>query len=346
MWLYLSVRKVITMLPEVNTKEQVKKNQIEEVDIEPQTVSRKGCLVRENKGIFRLFVLLGLFAIRRVKGQYMVSKMRFILFYLSWISYPLGGLFLAGISMYWITPSKVIFMHDTIAVLALAVMPALQAYSLKFMTKSLPEILQNISKLSMMEVGFETPLKLCLKTGRRNITPSTKPLLPERLFNWLPRAMVVFSIAVFLAVSSTEYLMGVDFQSLDREIPTLVVLSVCLTFPFVSTLIVVVFIIWLTLAYKALSRHCREGMFVCKVDQVLAVSNYVDRLQKIFALLDDGFFRYIISINVTSITIGASMCMANLMQDGQIVYLGPLSLEVFTLALVCETGERLAAQVS
>ncbi|KAK8403758.1 hypothetical protein O3P69_000100 [Scylla paramamosain] len=184
-----------------------------------------------------------------------------------------------------------------------------------------------------------------MKSSKVTINPGTEPLHPERLFNWLPRAMVVFSIFIFFTVSSTEYLMGVDFERMDKEVPTLVVLLVCLTFPFVSTLFVVVLTRWLEIVYKALNRYCKEVMPVSDVDKVLAVCSYVDRLQKIFGLLDVGFFRYILSINAASITVGASLCMARLMQDyTQIVYLGPLVFHGFILALTCEGGERLAAQ--
>lgn len=335
------------MLPDVRSKGQARGTQVEAGDIETHTVKRKGNFVKENKGIFTFFVLLGLFAVRRVKDQYVVSKVRFIIFYFNWITYPLGGLFLAGKTESWVTPSEEAFMEDTMVVLALAVVPALQAYSLKFMTKSLPEVLENISELSVMEVGFETPLKLCMKAGKVSISPGSKPLHPERLFNWLPRAMVFFSMVIFLTVSSTEYFMEVNFQTLDKELPILVILFVCLTFPFASSLFVVVFIKWLGMVYKALYRHCREVIPGCKLDQVLAICSYVDRLQKIFSLLDNGFFRYIISINATSIIVGASLCMARLTQDySQIVYLGPLTFYGFTLALVCEAGERLAGQVS
>ncbi|XP_063840033.1 uncharacterized protein LOC135088897 [Scylla paramamosain] len=332
------------MLPNANSKEQGEK-QMEAVEVEMSTSNNKGDFVKENKAIFKTFAFLGLFAIRRVKGQYVVSKVRFIIFYLCWISYPLGGFFLAGKSETWVTRYGVSYMQDTFAVLVLAVVPTLQAYSLKFMTKSLPEILQNISQLSMMEVGFETPLKIRMKSSKVTINPGTEPLHPERLFNWLPRAMVVFSIFIFFTVSSTEYLMGVDFERMDKEVPTLVVLLVCLTFPFVSTLFVVVLTRWLEIVYKALNRYCKEVMPVSDVDKVLAVCSYVDRLQKIFGLLDVGFFRYILSINAASITVGASLCMARLMQDyTQIVYLGPLVFHGFILALTCEGGERLAAQ--
>ncbi|MPC28945.1 hypothetical protein E2C01_022161 [Portunus trituberculatus] len=332
------------MLPNASSKEQGEK-QVDAMEIDMGTSKNKRDFFQENRLIFKTFSFLGLFAVKKVKGQYVVSKVRFIIFYLCWITYPLGGFFLADKSENWLTLYEVSYMQDTFAVLVLAVVPTLQAYSLKFITKSLPEILQNISQLSMMEVGFETPLKMCVKSYKITINRDTEPLHPERLFNWLPRAMVVFSILIFFTVSSTEYLMGVDFKNVDKEVPTLVVLLVCLTFPFVSTLFIVLLTRWLEIVYRALYQYCKEVMPVSDVDQVLAVCSYVNRLQKIFGLLDAGFFRYILSINTASITVGASLCMARLMQDNtQIVYIGPLVFHGFILALTCEAGERLNAQ--
>lgn len=350
----MSLRKLSIMLLDVNTKGETDRKKTKSTsDTESPRDVRKVYFERENKGFFLLFTMFGLYAVKNVKGQYMVSKPKFIFFYLSWITYPLAGLFLATKAVYWVNPSEVIspcFMQDTLAVLALAVIPSQQAYSLKFITKSLPEILETISELSPVEVGFETPMNvlenLSKKAGKLREATENKQIHPDRLFNWLPRAMVLFSMTVFLAVCSTEYLRELHFQTLDKEVPILVVLFVCLTFPFLTTILIAVFTRWLKLVYRALHRHCKEAMPTFNVDQVLTLCNYVDTLQRLFVLLDDGFFRYTLSMNAATVTIGASFCAARLMLDyTQIVYLGPLVLHCITLGVECEAGERLMAQV-
>lgn len=339
------------MLQDVMTKEQTKKEMNSEGDTEASRV-RRMYLETENRGFFLFFTLCGLYALKRVKEQYKVSKALFIVFYLSWITYPLAGLLLATKIVYWVNPSEVVFpcfMQDTMTVLSLAVAPSLQAYSLKFITKSLPEILHTISELSLMEVGFETPMKAlgCLsdKAEKIKAAADNTQLRPDRIFNWLPRAMVLFSMTVFLAVSSTEYLSELDLQTIDKEIPTLVILFVCLTFPFLSTILIVFFTRWLSVVYNALLRYCKMTS-TCNMDQILIICSYVDTLQGIFVLLDDGFFRYTLTVSVATVTAGASLCTAKLMQNyNQIVYLGPIVFHCIILGVVCEAGERLVAQV-
>lgn len=341
------------MLQDVMTKGETREETKSSGDKESPSDVRKVYFERENKGFFLFFNMCGLYAVKNVKGQYIVSKPKFIFFYLSWITYPLGGLFLATKAVYWVNPSEVIFpcfMQDTLVVLALAVVPSLQAYSLKFITKSLPEILETMSELSRVEVGFETPMNvlenLSKKAGKLRAATDEKQIHPDRLFNWLPRAMVLFSMTVFLAVCSAEYLRELSFQTLDKEVPPLVVLTVCLTFPFLSSIFIGVFSRWLKLVYRALHRHCKAAMPTFTVDQVLTLCHYVETLQRLFGLLDNGFFRYTLSVNAMTVTIGASLCAARLMLDyTKIVYLGPLVLHCITLGVECEAGERLMGQV-
>lgn len=246
------------MLQDASTKQQTSKETKSPDNVESSRDVRKRYFETENQGFFLFITLCGLYAVKRVKGQYVVSKVKFIFFYISWITYPLTGLLLATKSVHWVSPREEVlprFMQETLAVLALAVVPSLQAYSLKFMTKSFPKIMKTISELSLMKVGFETPIKVFTNPFERarkiKAAADNKPLRPDRLFNWLPRAMVLFSMSVFLAVFFSEYLMGLDVQTLDQEVPSLVVLFVCLTFPFLTTILITFFARWLRMVYTA-----------------------------------------------------------------------------------------------
>lgn len=349
-----SLKKLPITAQDFNMKGKTGKKEIKSKDdVESGRDVRKMYFEKENRGFFLFFIFSGLYAVRNVKGKYVVSKIRFILFYLTWITYPLAGLILASQAAHWMNSSEVelsSFMEDTLTVLILAVIPSLQAYSLKFITKSLPEILETISELSLMEVGFATPMKiledLSEKACKLKAVTENKQLHPNRLFNWLPRAMVLFSMAIFFAVCSMEYLHEINLQTLDSELPCLVILFVFLTFPFLTSILIAVFTWWLRRVYRALYLHCKEVMPSCNMDQVLAICSYVDMLQRLFVLLDEGFFRYTLTMNSVCMTIGASLCTARLLQGyTQIVYIGPLVLHCITLGISCEVGELLVAQV-
>lgn len=317
----------------------------------------------ENKAAFMFFKLCCIVAIKRKYGQYVISNVMFIMFYTLWVVWPLSGFSLAvfSASLFSGEQSSDMFHNETLEsslfVLCFIVVPALQAYSLKFINKCLPQVLEDISLLGCINVGFETPLKVCHVSKIKESTEKLKKAVhgecfgkethPDRLFHWLPLAVVAASVSAFFTVWIIGIVVNVDLETVKEELPLLTVNFSYQCLPFVTTIFVIFFIRWHTKAYQSLHIFCNESSASWNKSQILALCMYVNKLQDIFAQLSDGLFRYILGINMITIIISAILCTAKVLLDARnFIYVEPLICNVFILTLICVNSSTLMDKVS
>ncbi|XP_069190639.1 uncharacterized protein [Procambarus clarkii] len=312
----------------------------------------------ENKLLFFLFKLCGVVALRKVNGQSVVSKIRFIIFYMMWIIWPLIGFSAAllGYSLFCDAPADVQshnrIMEGSFFILGFAVFPALQAYSLKYINKCLPEVLQKISELDDVQEYFKTPLKVfgpphgekCRNKIRQavNGVSPVKQMYPDQLFHWLPLTMILLSLSAFLVYWSIGYVTIVNIDTLNQEMPILIFNFAYQCFPFVTTIFVVIFIRWHARVYQTVHKFCQDTSATWTKREILVLCNYVDKLQDIFSQMSAGFFRYTLGMNLLTVMISAIACTAKILQDSNnIIYLEPLACNIFLLVVLCESSSTI-----
>ncbi|XP_071546597.1 uncharacterized protein [Panulirus ornatus] len=313
----------------------------------------------ENKWPFIFFRLCCIFAIRKKYGRYVMSNVMFIIFYILWVAWPLTGFTMAvysaslfpGEQSHGNIQNEVL--ESSLFILCFGVVPALQAYSLKFINKCLPQVLEDISLLCCIKVGFETPLKVCritkikkskerLKQAVNGEFPLRQYTQPEHLFHWLPLSMIVVSVFVFLTVWIIGFLVILDANILKKECSALAINFAYQCLPFVTTILVIFFIKWHTQVYQELQVSCNDTSAAWSTSQIHTLCTYVITLQDIFVQLSDGFFRYTLGINMITITISAIVCTAKILEDSNnFIYVEPLIGCAFILTIICEKSSAL-----
>nr|XP_045606929.1 uncharacterized protein LOC123763689 [Procambarus clarkii]XP_045606930.1 uncharacterized protein LOC123763689 [Procambarus clarkii]XP_045606931.1 uncharacterized protein LOC123763689 [Procambarus clarkii]XP_045606932.1 uncharacterized protein LOC123763689 [Procambarus clarkii]XP_045606933.1 uncharacterized protein LOC123763689 [Procambarus clarkii] len=317
-----------------------------------------------NKKTFLAFKILGLFLIRWDEGEkcYRVRRIRFFLFYTFWFVWPMLGLFVAFLG-------KLIFhtatgpddvnnvIESSLFILGFAVIPAIKTYSLKLVTKCLPDILEEIVSLQELDVGFETPLsvripsrpqKAVISNSASHMAYKKKSSSPEALFRTLPIVTLILSIVAFIVAWTYGLTEVVEWQAVKQEWPFFIMQFSYLTLPCISTWFSVIFIEWLRMVYKNMSLELQSQL--CNVtnetiiyeDHVKVIGDYVDRLQDIFTSLSNGFLTYVVGINFFIIIVSAIFCTAKLLHGfHEIMYVIPLSISVFHMGLICKKSQEL-----
>lgn len=328
---------------------------------------------KKNKHFFLLWAFLCVLAIRLEGGQYVVSKVRFIVLYLLWITWPLSGFALCFVGT---NISSEISGHGkltgrsegeedakgegvevSITILCFAVLPALQAYSLKLINRAMPRLLESIVLFCKCNTSFKTPATLStfrndaqdlLEDGHPGAGDifQVKQIYPERLFHWLPLAIILTSVFFCIAFWLVGFVMLIDIETLQREWPFFAMMFFYLTLPCLTTAFSLIFIRWLTVVYRSFAKFCSKNASSWNSRQILQVNMYVDKLQEIFEQLSTGFLRYTLGINMLVVVMSAVVSVAKVLQGfNMIIYLEPLVTNVCIMVALCHGSAKLMTEV-
>ncbi|XP_071549669.1 uncharacterized protein [Panulirus ornatus] len=330
----------------------------------------------KNKVIFRIFKILGLFLIRWDEGEqaYVVLKIRFFLFYTFWFIWPLVGLGIALLGRKMFNSDDGLdrvnnFMESALFILGFAVIPAIKTYSLKLVTKCLPDVLEEIVSLQELKVGFKTPLNIHLPSRpQRPDAPRTavhrgyqKRLTdPEALFKILPILTVVLSVVAFVVSWIYGLTEAVEWDAIKQEWSFFTMQFTYLTLPCITTWFSVIFIEWLRMVYEKLrieadnrlgslletsqgiSPESDQRTITLDQEKIEEYGEYVTKLQEIFITLSNGFISYVLGLNFTVSILSAVFCTSKLLQGfQQVMYVIPLSVALYHMGLVCNKSHAL-----
>lgn len=356
------------------------KSEIEQTENiqEPRLPEHFSDFQKKNKFFFLLWTLLGVLAVRLEGCQYVVSKARFIVLYLLWITWPLSGFVLCLVGTNVISKisgyeeliersedegdAKGDGVEVSITILCFAVLPALQAYSLKLINRATPRVLETIVFFCSCNTSFKTPATLStFRNDGQDLVENDHPgaghcnghdvfqvkqIYPERLFHWLPLATILISVFFCFAFWLVGFMMLIDIETLKREWPFFALMFFYLTLPCLTTAFSLIFIRWLTTVYRSFAKFCSKNASSWDTWQIQQVNMYADKLQEVFEQLSTGFLRYTLGINMLVVVMSAVVSVAKVLQGfNMIIYLEPLGINVCIMVALCHGSAKLMAEV-
>ncbi|XP_068208096.1 uncharacterized protein [Palaemon carinicauda] len=331
---------------------------------------RERCLVEKNKLIFSIYRCLGLFPFRwdSSKSLYTVQAVSFAVAYSFWFLWPLIGL---GVALYGIKTFNLNenldqvddVVETSIFILGFAVAPAITTYSIKQIAKYLPEILDDISNLCELKVGFKTPLHIHMPCRKQKALSSKAEFINSQKFQehektlfYVPLITLFLSIVAFIIAWVNGILEVTEWSTLKSEWPFYILQFFYLTQPAITTWFCVVFIEWMRLVYEALKveveylyhntltslqrtsgpqrdRNIPTAAF--SKESVKLTDDYIDKVQEIFVLLIK-IIKYVASVNFLVYLISAVFCTLELLKSFRLImYMIPLAISVGHMALIC-----------
>lgn len=224
-----------------------------------------------NKNVLIVFKILGIYLIRWDKDAkaYVVLKIRYFLFYTFWFIWPLAGLLVALMGKnifgtYDDSDNVNNVIESSLFILGFAVIPALKTYSLKLITRCLPDVLEDMVDLQDLDTGFETPLKVSIPSWTQKIDAVNYPNTaagrasrkkisdPEVLFRVLPIVTVVVSTVAFVTAWVWGLTQVIEWEAVKNEWPFFIMQFSYMTLPCITTWFSVLFVEWQRMVYEKL----------------------------------------------------------------------------------------------
>ncbi|XP_064078344.1 uncharacterized protein LOC135195796 [Macrobrachium nipponense] len=339
--------------------------------------NKKNCLKENNKIIFGIFRALGFFPVKwePSKSTYVVQPGPFVVSYTFWFLWPLLGLGVASVGMKLFNLNENLDKVDDVIetslfILGFAVAPAIVTYSIKLIAKYIPQILEDISNLCEMDVGFKTPMNIHIPSSKQKALSSKVEFINsqksqdhEKMLFYVPLVTVFVSIVAFIIAWAFGIYEVVDWATLEQEWPFFIMQFTYLTQPAISNWFCAVFLEWLRLVYEALrvefdylyhntlaylqettkpqrGRNCPSVAY--SEENVKLTGDYVDKLQEIFVLLSEGVLKFTSSVNFLVCLISAVFCTLELLRSFRLImYMVPLALAIGNMALFCYKSDCL-----
>lgn len=319
---------------------------------DPEEVPEKSQRFEEvNKAILRVYAFFGVVAVQRKNGVYVVNKFAFIVAYLFWITLSLvacQGFLYMSFDNENEDNSTSLLMNDEVTLVFLSlkmiyffIFPTFHAYSLVLINTSLPQLFEEISRLCDLKMGFKTPLKVSkIRSMPKDATNSDGGR--DYLFFWFPFTMIGLSNITFAVCWTLMVFMSINFDNFDWPFCTIQFTSGCL--PLITNSFVTFFMMWHASVYRELKKFMESNSASWDRSQIRSMCLYLDKLQDIFYVMDYGFFRYTLGINLTTMCISSIACAFEVLQ-GQLMFLLPLSWYFFILQSSCKCSSIIMTEV-
>ncbi|KAK7019405.1 hypothetical protein SK128_021865 [Halocaridina rubra] len=325
----------------------------EKVKSQSETLEAAQYFDEANRKLMLMYWYAGIVAVRRDNGNYFLNKFWFFSSYMFWNLYPLVGLY-AFYSKYMKIQNQHLLstsmaedsntVFSALIIMYFFLFPTLQSHSLVLFNKILPKVLDDMSKLCSLKIGFKTPLKVHFF---KRLPDDDSGCIHRRdyLFFWLPLAVLSFFFLLFALSWLFLFIHILNFDYMTDFWPVFVIQYTSGSLPTLTSAFVVTLCKWHMFVYHDLHTYVKTTSSSWSKDHVHSLCKYMDRLQDIFNSMDSGFFRYTLGINLITISINSMACGFMILQGvNQVIFLLPLVYYLMILNSSCSWGSRLIYQ--
>ncbi|CAL4079378.1 unnamed protein product, partial [Meganyctiphanes norvegica] len=319
-------------------------------DTTRQVRNAEGGIMPANPKICKFFTITGLYHLSWNNDHYEVNEGWFVIAYFIWFIWPMIGFLFAYIGYKVMEYDEEGDINDfwqaSLLVLGLALLPAIQTYTIRVFNKNLPSILKDISlidteqKFHNIKPGFHVNI-LKMKFG---IVPRSCQFNIHSIYKKAPEitfllAGIVFLITLILGIVDTT-----ERHYVFQEWPFLVMITFYEFLPVLSTWFCLIFIDWQKICYKKIYKDMKkdEGKVASDGKHVQILTQYFDKVQEIFSDLSEKVFSYVLGVNALVFLISSIFCASRMMKSFEyIFYVIPLSVSMYHLFLMCDRCSNL-----
>ncbi|KAK7082647.1 hypothetical protein SK128_027327, partial [Halocaridina rubra] len=305
-----------------------------------------------NEKVLKVFISLGIVALQKKNGDYVLSKVKFTLSCIFWTVFPLIFISLVFTTSHHINGSyqdtdpeycnysspETIFFDRTKLMIWFFSFSAIQTISLASINSCLSRLLEEISTLSRFQGSFTIPLKVEIigRGPRDRFIAEGKDCT---VFFLLPGIMMFLShlsLAVWWLICFLQFMNRHYFQC---EWPYILTHFVTSIQPFLTNNFLIFLCKWLLGIYEELLKYMIATSSQWEKPQIRLLRQYLTKLQEIFTYMNNGFFKVTIGINYVNACAGAIASLFNILQGvNQVVYIIPLFWHLYFITSPCKYG--------
>ena len=299
-----------------------------------------------NSFFFHMFQSLGLITVHWKIDHYSISRLHFTVSYIVWFFLP-SALF--GVSAYLksiiVTGEKNDDFSHIATVFVIAVVPSVQAYTIKIVNSKLPTVFYKMAEIDGMSEHPKKPFKIM-----ETILPLLFLAKAEKgescsIISFFPIASVLLSIGVFWVMWTISFLNIIEILSVDLIIDEWVPLTLLVVYSIaahLSTWFCVLILEWFRKTYgsvhKAIGKTSDENL--------LDLNNSLDRLFECFLEVRDSFLAYICTINLAINVISATFSFVKMISGIEMIfYFVPFSFNAHMIWLIGFESSKVLDQV-
>jgi len=325
---------------------------------EPPSPPKLCRLEHTNTFIFKMFKYLGFITVTWKGDHYSINKWYFTISYTLWFILPTFGVVLSAWSLSQVYDENLSTVYNTeedrhssiVYVFCVAVVPSLQAFTIRMISKGLPDTLYKIAEIDARQSKHRKNISMAqvlfpyLNISKKAASSSSSS--QSSIFTFLPVMTLLISIVAFWTLwtlTLLEAIESIDISVIVDEWLHFTLIIVYGIMVFFSNWFCAIVIEWFRVTYAVfdISLKTATEADLKEMDSTLFL------VSECFYFVSNNFLAYICTLNTIINTVSSIFSFVKLFSGFEMVfYMIPLFFSVNMIWFLCYHSSKLSDQVS